>query len=189
MGEKEDLEVLKRLKELDEEDEKKRIFPIQYHLRVKIYKKSELIEAVGGSNTTTTTIENQKCESDIMYCLFKRPHIVAPLLYEKFRELALKKNSPDLGQSRVFMDAMTFLSTHSRPHYTIMTFQILLFLCREDEAQEIISTTSGGEKIYKFVNEFNKHIENVFKMSFGESNIKWIVREFVDRAELIYMSI
>ena len=192
----EDKELLKKFRELDDEDEK-RLNPQQQdhisHVQVKRYKREQLEKFKQHVNfDEIIKRENEKCANDILYCLFRRPQTIAPFLVDKLHQLALKKNAPDLGQSRIFRDAMDFLINNKRASYKILTFQILLFICREEEAQAIIQELNQGKQqighLNTFVIEFSKYIDEVFKMSFGEGNMLWIVNNFVITAELMYMS-
>lgn len=190
----EDKILLQKFKELDNDDEK--LNPSQevvYHVQVKRYKKEQLEKFK--QNIDFDEIrkrENEKCANDILYCLFRRPQTIAPFLVDKLHQLALKKNAPDLGQSRIFRDAMDFLLNNKRVSYKILTFQILLFICREEEAQAIIQELNQDKQqighLNTFVIEFGKYIDEVFKMSFGEGNMLWIINNFVITAELMYMS-
>lgn len=180
--------MLKKLKEMDEANalENPSPEPYQHHLRFKKLRRDQI-----QVDPRVTTLETTRCENDILYCLFHRPETIAPLLFTKFHELVLKKNSPDLAQSRMFRDAMSFLQDQNKTNYNILIFQILLFVCREVEAQSIISEYNKQQRVghlEKFVFEFNKYIDDVFKMPFGEGNVIWVVNHFVKVAEIMYMS-
>jgi len=193
MLEKEDENILTDLLKLDEKEKNKELV---YNYKFQRIEKNHLQSIADNEpiNLINYNLETQRCEKDVLYCLFKRPHTITELLITKFHELIVKKYSPDLALSRVFNDAMEFLLKNKKAHPKILTFFILLIVCREKEAQKIIQDTYKlnlwpVNHLDKFVNEFSKIIyDETFKFPFGESNIIQIIHQCVNTAELIYMS-
>jgi len=181
----EDELLLKKFKEMDEKDAQDQPEALYHVGKFKSFPKDKFRVQSGHHQ-----LETQRCEGDILYCLFRRPKTVAKLLLNKFHELALKKNSPDLGQSRMFRDAMSFLIDNPRASMKIIIFQILLFICREEEAQATILEYNKAPMghLEKFVSEFSNYISDVFKMPFGEGNVIFIVNRFVQVAETMYLT-
>lgn len=150
-----------------------------------------------GYNVWAKKIEDEKCDTDLMYRLLKRPETVVDALLPGLVEIIEKKNAPDLKESRMHRDAMTFLTEHPRVDAKIKLFYILLIIAREPEAQRVIKAGYSpkcmwGDQWEKRANAFFKHLgEHVIRMSsapFGETTIEDRVGEFVIGAELLYVS-
>jgi hypothetical protein len=152
-----------------------------------------------GYNVWVKKLEDERCETDLMYRLFKRPETIVDTLLPGLVELIEKKNAPDLGDSRMHRDAMSFLFKHPRVDAKIKLFYILLIVAREPEAQTVIragydksNNSLWGDQWEKRANAFFKHLgEHVIRMygaPFGETNIEERIGEFLIGAELLYVS-
>lgn len=151
-----------------------------------------------GYNTWAKTIEDERCEADLIYRLFKRPETVVDALLRGLVDLIEKKNAPDLGESRNHRDAMAFLFKHPRVDAKIKLFYILLIVAREPEAQKVIKSgvdpknSMWGKDWEKRVDAFFKnlqgHVIQMYGAPFGETNIEERVGNFLIGAELLYVS-
>jgi hypothetical protein len=154
-----------------------------------------------GFTAHNTAIEDARCEADLMYALFRRPHTVAPKILAGFLEIIKKKNSPKLEQSRMFRDAMEFLTTNPNADNRLKIYYILMVINREVEAKDFIRTAyianhrgnMWGERNYvahfeRFTRHLSELVENASTSTFGAGNIIEFVRSFVLCAEQLYMT-
>lgn len=161
-------------------------------------KNLEIIVKKKGYDSWAKTLEDERCEADLMYKLFKRPETIVDTLMPGLLEIIEKKNAPDLQESRMYRDAVAFLRKHPRVDARIKLFYILLIIAREPEAQNVIRAgydkinNMWGDQWEKRANAFFKHLgEHVMRLfgsPFGESNIEDRVIEFLIGAELLYVS-
>lgn len=144
-----------------------------------------------GFTQHNTQIEDDRCQRDIMYKLFKRPHTLLGTLLPGFTEIARKKNAPDYGKSALIHDAGAFVLEHRRADHTIKLFHLLIILSREEEAQNVIKAGQPRELgqlfAQRYIPQLQAQVESTFRFPFGEANIIDIVRVFVQRAEHMYV--
>lgn len=144
-------------------------------------------------------IEDERCKADLMYRIFKQyDYETIDTLIGGLVELIEKKNAPDLSNSRMHRDAMEFLFKHPRVCLKIKVFYILLIVAREPEAQRVIragydtkKNIWGNEwqkKIDVFFKHLAEHVTRMYNAPFGETNIEQVVNDFVNAAELLYLS-
>ena len=163
------------------------------------YNKLQTLADKQGYTDFVKTIEDQRCKSDLMYRLFKRPESVVDKLLPGLIEIIKTKNSPDVTDSHMFRDAESFLLHHQRVDTKIKLFFTLLVIARETEAQEIIKKgckTEGNiwedkweQHMVGFFKEISKMTNDIlFDDSFTEANIQEKVTHFVVSVELAYMS-
>jgi hypothetical protein len=143
-------------------------------------------------------IEDERCESDLMYRLFKQSNETIDTLLRGLVELIEKKNAPDLGDSRMHRDAMAFLFKHPRVDAKVKLFYILLIVAREPEAQRVIEAgydtnkniwgNEWQKKMSVFFKHLEEHVTRMYNSPFGETNIEQVINDFVNAAELLYLS-
>jgi len=163
------------------------------------YNKLQTLANKQGYSDFFEKIEDKRCDSDLMYRLFKRPESVVDKILPGLIDIIKTKNSPDLNDSHVFRDAIQFLLHHPRVDTKIKLFYTLLIIAHETEAQEIIKKGYKAEgniwedkwekHVVGYFKELSKMVnETLFDASFTESNIQERVTHFVITAELVYMS-
>lgn len=143
-------------------------------------------------------LEDDRCNADLMYRLFRRPEEVVDKLLPGLVEIIKTKNSPDLEESGLFVDAKDFLLYHPRACTSIKLFAILVVVAHEVEAQNVIKAGYKAEgniwedKWEKHLTMFFKDLVEVvgetFNTSFGETNIMERVKCLNIAAELRYLS-
>lgn len=177
------------------------VLPV-YHIFRHSYKRSRLQALMDAKGFTkiNRNLEDEHCEADLMYALFKRPStIIQPLLTGMF-EIAKKKNSPDILQSRMIRESIKFLLENPNASNNVKVFNILLILNREPETIEIFKTgyvidhpgNLFGSNCHAHLDNFLSHLKlllyNTFRVSFGETNVVDIIHQVVIDAEFIYLS-
>ncbi len=194
------IEPEKQEQEQQQQQQDENVLPI-YHVYQHKYKRSRLktLFDTKGFTNRNTLIENERCAADLMYAMFKRPSTVMPKLLAGLIEVIKKKNSPDLGQSRMFREAVNFLTVHPHASDRIKVFNVLLILNREPEAVEVfkagyIADHKGnlfGKTYATHLDVFLFHlralVHNTFTFPFGEPNVVDVVHKFVAYAEQIYL--
>ena len=145
-------------------------------------------------------LENDHCDSDLLYALFKRPRTVTQKLLSGFVEIIKKKNAPDLERSRMFCDAISFLLENPRTDERVKVFYILWIISAEPDTKEVI--VAGHVKDHKgdlWGDKYNMHFE-IFLQNlkqlvaetkycpFGQTESVNMVHRFILCAERIYFT-
>lgn len=154
-----------------------------------------------GFTQINEAIETERCGADLLYCLFRRPSVAVPRLLPPLLELIRKKYNPELEDSRIFCDAVTFLTTRGNDiDPRIQIFYILLIINNEEEAQNAIRSAyvcqspgnlwgpNPGLHLATFLQDLAQLFGSLFSGSFGEANIVRSIHDFVKFAEKFYMS-
>lgn len=175
----------------------------KYHLTRKSYPRAKLQKIFddNGFSAINKQLEDARCEADLMYAIFNRPHIAIPTLLKGFLEIIEKKNTPKLGQSKMYRDAVSFMTENPRADNRAKIYFVLLIINREPEAQEFIEASylpqhpgNIWENDYKthFKTFSQTHlprlVESAHTSAFGAGNIIEFVRSFVLCAKQLYLS-
>lgn len=144
-------------------------------------------------------IEDKRCQTDLMYALFQRPHTVLPRLLPGMLALIERKHSPDLGSDPMFCDARNFLlSDNGHGQCQIKVFMILMIVNRDSESHAIIKdgylngSLWGDEKagqahFERFLEPLALLVDGLFNAPFGEANVISRIFEFVVGAKIQYL--
>lgn len=175
----------------------------KYHVRYQTFPLKRLREWAEENEYAKRNkeIEDERCEADLLYELFKRPHVAADRLLRGLIELIERKNEPDLERSRMFREARDYVIHHPRCPLLLKQFSILLILSREPDALSVFEAgykphhrgclwgTQCNQHLRTFVQQHLRcMVDGTMSCAFGESNIVLIVRRFVHDAEHIYLT-
>ncbi len=159
-------------------------------------RKLEQLATESGLATKNKAIEDARCETDLMYALFRRPETVVPIMLASIMEIVKKINQPDISKSRVFLDAERILCNNNHIDIRIKVFWILFALRREPEIQEVFKAGYLPGNMWKdkanahfdrFLPAYSKMGECIINDRFGEPDIVMRVHSFITCAEKIYL--
>ena len=142
-------------------------------------------------------IEDKRCQTDLMYALFQRPHTVLPRLLPGMLALIERKHSPDLGSDPMFCDARKFLLADGADDH-IKVFMILMIINRDCESHAILKDgyldgslwgdeMAGQAHFERFLDPLAQLVDGLFNAPFGEANVINRVFEFVVGAKIQYL--
>jgi hypothetical protein len=143
-----------------------------------------------------TEVHRERCDKDLLYAVLfdlddetKLNQVIRGAL-----TLITKKNSPDMADCSLVMDAHEFLRNHERCDPEMKRFYLLFILYWETEVQEFfkqrMSSTflPDAEEHFKvFLTELGPMVEATMRWPCSEKNIVDTVRNFVNGARKAYV--
>lgn len=171
---------------------------VKHHQVRQVFPK-KLLEKLSQENAFTAIskeVEDTRCQTDIMYKLFKRPHLIVDKLLNGLVELTKKKNSPNLEQSRLFREATQILRENSMLPDCIKVYMILIIINIDTDAQGVMRKgyqpqnlwgTNAQSHFSTFLQKLNMLINESMLQQFAYHNIVHIVKTFLVKAEQLYM--
>ena len=138
-------------------------------------------------------IEDERCNDDLMYRLFKRPECVLRRLLDGFIKIATEANAPVYEESAMMRVAIAFLCDDNKASVTIRIFYVLVAIAIEPRAQDVILTgIVDPEKKTAFVKTYlprlKDMVERLFRSAFSEKTIVDDVSRFVNIAHMTYVT-
>jgi hypothetical protein len=148
------------------------------------------------------TIEDARCDADLLYALFQRPHTVLPTLLPGLLEMVVKKNAPAMDDLSMWGDARNYLLA-SAPHPLaddeIKVFMVLIIINRDVEAHAVFKAgysngnlwgdaQAGCAQFDKFLGHLAQLVDGLYKSPFGEANVLQRVFELVVASKIFYLS-
>lgn len=177
---------------------KKEQTPQVYHLGRQVFSRNylEKLAQDNAFSTISKQVEDKRCQTDAMYKLFRRPHLIADKLLNGLIELVKKKNAPNLDQSRVFQEATKILRETTTLPDSIKVFVILIIINVDTDAQSVMRKgyqpqnlwgTNAQAHFSMFLEKLSVITNQLFAEPFAFHNIIPLVNSFLVKAEQLYM--
>lgn len=145
-------------------------------------------------------VERERCEADLLYCLLMKPsEELLNRVLRQCHEMVLKKNAPDMDNSRIIRESWDVLMRAGNTH--VKLFRFLFMLNHEPEIQEMmrhgyILNHPGnlwGERAHSHLADFLLSLEKMVKDTLNwpcsDANILDVVHNMVNGARLAYMTL
>jgi hypothetical protein len=167
----------------------------EYNVNYQRYPTQTLHEMAtrAGFLANATRVEDERCATDLLYALFRRPHTVAERLLRGLVEVVRTKYAPDFDQSRMCVDAMHYLTgAEDAPSVSVTrarVFYTLLILSKEPEARAVfVAGVPDARHLDAFIGRLRVMIHGTFLFPFGETNIIHVIQQFLLDAEHEYVT-
>jgi hypothetical protein len=145
-------------------------------------------------------LEDEWCESDLLYSLLTRPSLHLDRILHQCRAMLLVKNAPDMQRSRVINQCWELMMRAGNTE--VKLFHFLFILHREPEVQEVIrrgylvehpgSQRWGGARAIAHFADFLIALEAMIKPTLNwpcsDANICDVVHNMVNAARLAYLT-
>lgn len=145
-------------------------------------------------------IEDERCEADLLYALFRRTKTVLPKLLPGLLEVVTRKNAPDMEESRMYRDARDYLlnaDKHADRHVCI--FMVMTIVNHDTETHAVFrdgyadgnffgTAAQGYAQFQRWLPHLAQLVEGMKMASVGEANVLHAVFEFVVACEYYYLS-
>lgn len=169
-----------------------------YHQGRQVFSRNylEKLAKENAFSTISKQVEDKRCQTDVMYRLFKRPHLIADKLLNGLVELVKKKNAPNLEQSRVFQEATTILRETSALPDSIKVFMTLIIINVDTDAQSVMRKGYQPQNLWganaqahfsMFLEKLSALTTQLLTQSFAFHNIVPLVNTYLVKAEQLYM--
>lgn len=144
---------------------------------------------------SAVALHTERCESDLLYGLFMQPEKYLDEIESLCFEFALKKNSPDLGKSVIFINYKKKYES-VKTDYNLRLYHVLMTMVVVPEIQEIIKQAFKPNNLWgdyaithyeQFLEELKKIVEMMCNFHYKEFYAPSIVFDFVHTARKKYI--
>jgi hypothetical protein len=144
---------------------------------------------------SSLAVHKERCEADLLYGLFMQPEKYVSEIEKLCFDFALKKNSPDLGKSVMFMNYKKKFELMTND-YTLRVYHVLMTMTAIPEIQEIIKRAYTPKNLWgdyavthfdNFLEELKKIVQMMCNFHYKEAFAPSIVNDLVHNARKAYL--
>lgn len=141
-------------------------------------------------------VHEERCQADLLYGLFMQPETYVDEIEKFCFDFALKKNSPDLGKSVVFMNYKIKYESMMKQDYTLRVYHVLMTMAVIPEIQEIIKHAYTPKNLWgeyavthfeNFLEKLKEIVQMMCNFHYKEMYASSIVSDFVHQARKAYL--